>query len=73
MLVNSGPFSGQSCEAASKAMSELAEKKGFGKATVTLSPERLGHLAPALLGHAHPHAVLRERRHRRRSRKKICR
>jgi leucyl-tRNA synthetase len=35
MLVNSGPFSGQSCEAASKAMSELAEQKGFGKATVT--------------------------------------
>jgi len=35
MLVNSGPFSGQSCEAASKAMSELAELKGFGKATVT--------------------------------------
>jgi leucyl-tRNA synthetase len=35
MLVNSGPFSGQSCGAASKAMSELAEQKGFGKATVT--------------------------------------
>jgi leucyl-tRNA synthetase len=35
MLVNSGPFSGQSCEVASKAMSEYAEQKGFGKATVT--------------------------------------
>jgi leucyl-tRNA synthetase len=35
VLVNSGPFSGQSCEAASKAMSAYAEQKGFGKATVT--------------------------------------
>jgi leucyl-tRNA synthetase len=35
MLVNSGLFSGQNCETASKAMSELAERKGFGKATVT--------------------------------------
>jgi leucyl-tRNA synthetase len=35
MLVNSGPFSGMDCEAAIKAMSEHAEKNGFGKATVT--------------------------------------
>jgi leucyl-tRNA synthetase len=35
MLVNSGPFSALSCQAASKAMSEHAEMKGFGKATVT--------------------------------------
>ena len=35
MLVNSGAFSGLSCQAASKAMSEHAEKNGFGKATVT--------------------------------------
>jgi leucyl-tRNA synthetase len=35
MLVNSGPFSGMDCEAAIKAMSEHAETKGFGKATVT--------------------------------------
>ncbi len=34
-LVNSGPFSGMDCEAAIKAMSEHAEKNGFGKATVT--------------------------------------
>jgi leucyl-tRNA synthetase len=35
VLVNSGPFSGMDCEAAIKAMAQHAEKKGFGKATVT--------------------------------------
>ncbi len=35
MLVNSGPFSGKDCEAAINAMSEHAEKNGFGKRTVT--------------------------------------
>ncbi len=34
-LVNSGQFSGMQCEAAIQAMSEHAEKNGFGKATVT--------------------------------------
>ncbi len=34
-LVNSGRFSGLDCEDAIKAMSEHAEKNGFGKATVT--------------------------------------
>ena len=34
-LVNSGPFSGLDCEEAIQKMSEHAEKKGFGKATVT--------------------------------------
>src|ERR1700690_1152913 len=34
-LVNSGRFSAMDCEAAIKAMSEHAEKNGFGKATVT--------------------------------------
>ncbi len=34
-LVNSRQFSGMECEAAIKAMSEHAEKNGFGKATVT--------------------------------------
>ncbi len=34
-LVNSGPFSGLTCEDAIKTMSAHAEKKGFGKATVT--------------------------------------
>jgi leucyl-tRNA synthetase len=34
-VVNSGRFSGLDCDAAIKAMSEHAEKNGFGKATVT--------------------------------------
>jgi len=34
-LVNSGPFSGLTCEDAIKTMSAHAEKNGFGKATVT--------------------------------------
>src|SRR5450432_3205956 len=34
-LVNSGRFSGMDCESAIKAMSEDAEKNGFGKATIT--------------------------------------
>jgi leucyl-tRNA synthetase len=35
MLINSGPYSNLSCADAIKKMSEYAEKKGFGKATVT--------------------------------------
>jgi len=35
MLVNSGPFSGLSCEEAIRQMSAHAEKQGFGKGTVT--------------------------------------
>jgi leucyl-tRNA synthetase len=34
-LVNSGPFTGLACDVAIKKMSEFAEQKGFGKATVT--------------------------------------
>jgi leucyl-tRNA synthetase len=34
-LVNSGPFSGMDCQSAIKAMSDHAEKHGFGKAMVT--------------------------------------
>ncbi len=35
MVINSGPYSGLSCEAAIKKMAADAEEKGFGKATVT--------------------------------------
>ncbi|HTW30138.1 MAG TPA: leucine--tRNA ligase [Candidatus Sulfotelmatobacter sp.] len=35
MLINSGPYSGMSSEAAIQKMSAYAEQKGFGKATVT--------------------------------------
>ncbi len=63
VLINSGPFTGLSCQEAIKKMAAQAEKNGFGKATVTLPPERLGNLSPALLGHADPDDLLRERRH----------
>jgi leucyl-tRNA synthetase len=35
MLINSGPYSNLGCDDAIKKMSEYAEQKGFGKATVT--------------------------------------
>ncbi len=35
MLINSGAYNGLQCDEAIKKMSEYAEKKGFGKATVT--------------------------------------
>ena len=35
MVINSGPYSGLSCEDAIRKMSAYAEEKGFGKATVT--------------------------------------
>jgi leucyl-tRNA synthetase len=35
MLINSGPYSGMTCDDAIKKMSEHAEQKKFGKATVT--------------------------------------
>jgi leucyl-tRNA synthetase len=35
MLINSGPYSGLGCDEAIRKMSEDAQKKGFGKATIT--------------------------------------
>jgi leucyl-tRNA synthetase len=35
MLINSGPYSGQACDAAIKKMAADAEQKGYGKASVT--------------------------------------
>ncbi len=35
VLINSGPYSNLRCDEAQKTMAEFAEKKGFGKATVT--------------------------------------
>jgi leucyl-tRNA synthetase len=35
ILINSGPFSGLSCEQAMKEMAALADQQGFGRATVT--------------------------------------
>ena len=72
MLINSGQFSGLSAKKQSRRCPRFAEEKGFGKATVTYPPERLGHLAPALLGHADPHGLLRERWHRPRAGKRFA-
>ena len=48
-------------------MTAKAEERGFGKAAVTLPHQGLGHLAPALLGHADPGDPLREVRRRARA------
>ncbi len=54
VLVNSGPFTGLTSEEATDKMAALAKDKGFGREGRHLPPARLGHLAAALLGHAHP-------------------
>ena len=45
---------------------------GIGAADRPVPPEGLGHLAPAVLGHAHPDDLLRRLRHRRRCRTRTC-
>ena len=42
----------------------MLRRKGFGDGRNDLSPEGLGHFAPALLGHADSGDLLREGRHR---------
>ena len=48
--VNSGKYDGLDYEAAVDAIAADLKAKGLGEKQVTLSPARLGHLAPALLG-----------------------
>ena len=60
ILVNSGEFNGLSCDDAIKKMSERAEEKKFRQSNCHLPDKRLGHLAPALLGHADSDGVLRQ-------------
>ena len=60
LLINSGPFSGLACEEAQKKMAEYAEAEWFWQSNRHLSLEGLGHLSPALLGHANPHSLLRK-------------
>ena len=61
VLVDSGEFTGlPSAEARSEDGARRWRQKGKGKADGHLPPEGLGLLAPALLGHAHPHRLLRE-------------
>ena len=59
VLEGSGPFTGLDSETARRRMSEHAEKQGFGQRHGALAPARLGLHPPALLGHAHPHRLLR--------------
>ena len=73
VLVNSGEFSGLTADEALKKMAEFAEKKGFGKPTITFRSEGLGRVPPAVLGHADPDDLLRERRHRAGAGEQICR
>ena len=63
-LVDSGPYTGLTSEQAMEKMAADAAAKNFGVARNHLSPERLGRLAPALLGHADSGRLLRKGRHR---------
>ena len=58
-LVNSGVFDGFEVEAAKKAIVELLAKGGSAEAGRSLSPARLVHLAPAVLGSADSDHLLR--------------
>ena len=52
VVENSGAWSGLASGEARKKMAAHAEANGFGKAADHVPAEGLGHLAPALLGHA---------------------
>ena len=71
-LINSGPFSGLTCDEAKKQMAAYAEKNGFGKATVTYRLKDWGISRQRYWGTPIPDALLRERRHRASRRKRIC-
>ena len=62
MLVNSGEFSGLSCEDAIAKMSALRRRKGLWQGDGYVPLEGLGHFAAALLGHADSDGVLRKGR-----------
>ena len=67
VMVNSGPFDGMpagEARASVKVAIAWLEERGIGKRDGQLPPARLADLAPALLGHADPDHLLRQRRHR---------
>ena len=66
-IVNSGEFDGLSTDVALERMSAAAEERGIGERTVQYQAEGLGHLAPAILGHADTCRLLRHARHGARS------
>ena len=57
--VDSGKYDGLAYEAAVDAVARDLAAKGLGEKQLTYPPARLGHLAPALLGHADPDHPLR--------------
>ena len=66
-LVDSGEFSGLSSENAQKRMIACGEAARHRRRHHSVPPEGLGHLAAAVLGHAHPDDLLREGRDRARA------
>ncbi len=60
MLVNSGPIQRHGLRRRDQGNGRACGEERFRQGHGHLSSERLGDLAPALLGHADPHAVLRE-------------
>ena len=72
ILINSGAYSGLGCDEAIQEDVGRRRKEGFRKGHRHLSPEGLGYFTPALLGHAYSDAVLRERRHCARPRKRLA-
>ena len=72
-LVDSGEFTGLTSEEALARMGEWVEKQEIGAADRAIPPEGLGHLAPALLGHADSDDLLRERAASCRCRTTSCR
>ncbi len=62
--VNSGKYDGLAYEAAIDAIAADLAAKGLGEKKIDLPAARLGHLAPALLGHADPDRPLSRVRRR---------
>ena len=68
LLMNSGEYNGLGCQEAREKLAAFAEEHGFGKPTVTYRLKDWGSQPPALLGRAHPRALLPQGRHRARAR-----
>ena len=74
VLVNSGRFDGlPGARRAPRRSSQWLAARGRRRARGHVPTARLAHQPPALLGHAHPGRLLRDRRHRAGARTRICR
>ena len=72
--VNSGKYDGLDYEASGRCDRRRSRRrKGLGEKQRHVPPARLGHFAPALLGHADPDHPLRRRAATCRCRKRTCR